>query len=120
MLERVKREIKEHDAREQGLLRFPYLNNFHLHLPGGLYRRVHEELGMDAPYDDARASRKLRSMTPRQFYRLVDSAIDELGLDRSRLSELLAARDPALHEYIFPLYVSLRAQGFRHYPDLTA
>lgn len=99
---------------------WPFLNNFSCRLPGGLYRRVFEDIDLDTPYADARASRRLRGLTPREFFVLIDGLIEQLGLDAEKIVHLQEARTGELDEYAFPLYVRLREEGFKHYPDLTS
>jgi hypothetical protein len=117
--ERIAREIAAHTRRHREDY-WPFLNNFHCRLPGGLYRRVFEDIDLDTPYADARASRKLRGMTPRSFFAIIDRAIAELELDVGKIIRLQDARTGEIHDYTFPLYVRLREEGFKHYPDLTA
>lgn len=118
--ERIEQEIEVHKQAGLGRKGWPYLNNFPSRLPGGLHRRVFEEVDLDAAYSDARSSRKLRGMTPRKFFALIDELIAELGLDTGKIVRLQNTPTLEIHEYVFPLYVRLREEGFKHYPDLTA
>jgi hypothetical protein len=96
------------------------LNNFHCHLPGGLYRLIANRTDVNAPYTNPGASRKRREMTPAQFFGVIDALIAELGLDAEKIKNLQNDRDRDIHDYAFALYVRLREEGFKHYPDLTA
>ncbi len=51
----------------------------------------------------------------------MDRRIAELGLNADRIRKLRSSQDAdTLETYIFPLYLRLRAEGFKHYPDLIA
>lgn len=113
---KVEREMKAY-ARKT---RWPYLNNFHCRLPGGLYRKILEEEDLDRPYAREGASRRLRAMTPRSFFALIDRLIGELGLDIGAILRLQDAGTRDIYEYAFPVYLRLREKGFKHYPDLTS
>jgi len=122
MTERMKQSLRERIAREIAAHKrkpyqrdWPFLNNFHCRLPGGLYRRFYDQTHA---YTDARASRKLRGMTFAQFFRVIDGLIGELGLDADKIISLQTSRK--IYAYVFPLYVRLREEGFKHYPDLTS
>ena len=112
--ERIAREIAAH-KRKPDQRDWPFLNNFHCRLPGGLYRAIFDQAHA---YADARASRKLRGMTLAQFFRVIDGLIGELGLDANKIMRLQSSRK--IYTYVFPLYVRLREEGFKHYPDLTS
>ncbi|MDE2489275.1 MAG: hypothetical protein KGM24_00400 [Elusimicrobia bacterium] len=116
---RIRREIERHKRGELGRMGWPYLNNFHCRLPGGLYRTLDPDF-LDAPSLSPEASPRLRTMTLRQFYALIDRLIAELGLDVGRILAFQAAESREIYDYTFPLYVRLRAEGFKHYPDLTS
>lgn len=118
--ERIAREIEAHKRQGLGIHGWPYLNNFHCRLPGGLYRTIFDQAVLNQTYTDARASRKLRGMTPAQFFGVIDRLIVQLGLDADRIRKLQTARGRGIYRYIFPLYVRLRKEGFKHYPDLTS
>lgn len=120
LLKRIDREIAEHKRQGLGLDGWPYLNNFHCRLPGGLYRRILAPDELHQTYDDPNASRKFRGMTPARLFELIDRLIDELGLDAGRIKELQSIRSREIYDYAFPLYVRLREEGFKHYPDLTS
>lgn len=79
--ERIALEIKAHKRGELDIQGGPYLNNFHCHLPGGLYRLITEWTDVNQTYDDPRASLKRRKMTRAQFSGVIDALISELGLD---------------------------------------
>lgn len=112
--ERIAREIAAH-KRKPDQRDWPFLNNFHCRLPGGLYRAIFDQTHA---YTDARASRKLRGMTIAQFFGVIDGMIRELGLDANKIMRLQSSRK--IYTYVFPLYVRLREAGFNHYPDLTS
>ncbi|OFX10926.1 MAG: hypothetical protein A2516_07420 [Alphaproteobacteria bacterium RIFOXYD12_FULL_60_8] len=116
--EKIAREIAAHKRRQLGQLGWPYLNNFHCRLPGGLYRSIHEREEVDWPY--TQGSRKLRGMTHSQFFGLIDALIKEMGLDAEKIKGLQNVADREILDYCFPLYVRLREEGFQHYPDLTS
>lgn len=116
---RIRREIERHERGELGSTGWPYLNNFHCRLPGGLYRTLGADF-LDAPSLSPGASPRLRRMTLRQFYALIDGLIAELGLNVERILALQAAESREIYDYTFPLYVRLREEGFKHYPDLTS
>ena len=97
-----------------------FLNNFHGHLPGGFYRTALESEDLNRPCDDPRAGPKRRGMTLAQLHALIDRLIPEVGLDVETIMGLQAARNGSIYDYVFPLYVRLREEGFRHYPDLTS
>lgn len=115
---KIAREIAAHKRRQLGQLGWPYLNNFHCRLPGGLYRSIYERAEVDWPY--TRGSRKLRGMTHSQFFGLIDVLIAELGLDAEKIKGLQNVANRKILDYCFPLYVRLREEGFQHHPDLTA
>lgn len=116
---RIERELEVY-RRRTGALGGHFLNNFHCLLPGGLYRRIFDQEEMNQPCADARASRKLRGMMHAQFFGLIDALIEELGLDANEIKRLQSAEGREIYDYVFPLYVRLREEGFKHYPDLTA
>lgn len=118
--ERIEKEIAAYKRSEYGRDDWPYLNNFHCRLPGGLYRKICDETKLNQHYTDARASRKLRAMTHAQFFGLVDDLIAELGLYAEKIMGLQSVASRKLHDYCFPVYVRLREEGFKHYPDLTS
>ncbi len=101
-------------------LRPSFLNNFCGHLPDGFYRRF-DSVCQHSPCSDPRASKKRRRQTLAQFHAAIDKSIAELGLSSRRIRALIARDEPEkLTEYTWPLYLRLRAAGYRHYPDLTA
>jgi hypothetical protein len=118
--ERIAREIEAHKRRGSKLEYGPYLNNFHCHLPGGLYRLIAKRTDVNEPYTNPGASRKRREMTRAQFSGVIDALIAELGLDAEKIKNLQLGRNEDIHDYAFALYVRLREEGFKHYPDLTA
>lgn len=118
LAKRIEREAAEH-RRRWGSIPFPFLNNFHGRLPGGFYRDIFDAEALHRPFRDSRASRKLRAMTPAQFFELIDRRIAELGLDVAVIQELLESRSSEIYDYVYPLYFRLREDGFKHYPDLT-
>lgn len=123
ILRRIERERAAHKRSRIGNLlgvEWPFLNNFHCRLPGGLYRAIFEDMDLDEAYADARASRKLRAMTPRAFFAHIDRLIAELGLDTREIARLQNAQNGEIYDYVFPLYIRLREEGFKHYPDLTS
>ncbi|MBI2384688.1 MAG: hypothetical protein HYV14_01620 [Elusimicrobia bacterium] len=120
LLKRIDREIAAHKRRELGRDGWPYLNNFHCRLPGGLYRKILGPDELHQPYGDPQASRKLRGMTPARLFALIDRLIEELGLDARKIRRLQSARGREIYDYAFPLYVRLRQAGFKHHPDLTS
>lgn len=86
--EQIAREIEAYKRRNSGPLDWPYLNNFHCRLPGGLYRTMYDQATMNRPNANIRASLKLRGMTHAQFFNLIDGFIVELGLDAKRIRKL--------------------------------
>jgi hypothetical protein len=119
LTEKIRREIERHKQRGLGCSDWPYLNNFHCRLPGGLYRTLDPEF-LDAPPLSPGASTRFRRMTLRQFCALINDLIVELGLDVARILALQAAESREIYDYTFPLYIRLREEGFKHYPDLTS
>lgn len=117
---KVEREMAAHARRTKGRRLCPFLNNFHCRLPGGLYRRIYSRVELHERYLDERAGAKLRRMTAAQFFAHIDAAIAELGLDARKMRRLQNARTLEIHDYAFPLYLRLRQDGFKHYPDLTS
>lgn len=117
---KIAREIDAFKRTELGLLGWSYLNNFHFRLPGGYHREIFEREAVYLPYEHSQASRKLRGLTHSQFFARIDTLIAELELDVEKIKELQVTAELKLHAYCFPLYVRLRREGFKHYPDLTA
>lgn len=92
------------------------LNNFRAYMPGG-YRLDFLNANPDFGNDKAPDLRKGLSL--REFAKLVDTLRNELGIDENKVRELqqeaLRTNDPStLNDYIFPVYRSLRLEGFSH------
>ncbi len=120
MRRKVEREMAAHVRRARGGRVWPYLNNFHCRLPGGVYRRIYTPAELDEPYLQLGASALMRSLTPRQFFSRVDQVIAELGLDMKTIQSLQKLSSLEVHDYAFSVYLRLREDGFKHYPDLTS
>ncbi|MCR4295990.1 MAG: hypothetical protein NUW21_10675 [Elusimicrobia bacterium] len=116
---RIEKEIEVYKRKTGDLTGSHYLNNFYGHLPGGFYRRP----GITGlkPYTNPGGGKRRKEMSRAQFHELIDGLISELGVDLTEIAKLHEGRDDddAFHN-ILPLYVRLRKEGFKHYPDLTA
>ncbi|HUB94191.1 MAG TPA: hypothetical protein VMB52_06845 [Verrucomicrobiae bacterium] len=127
--------MAEFDAgvEEMGFNR--YLNNFPLNLPGGMVRSfLEDELnGLDRPLvgsypssggNEDLHSEKARTVTWREFFADVDSALgidpaDLQRLQRSVEMSIFAGEEhDALYRILESAYLRLRLLGYSHY-DLT-
>lgn len=117
---RIEREIEAYKRRTGDLMESRYLNNFYGHLPGGFYRRI-DVIGLNRPYTNPGAGKRRKEMSFAQFHELIDRLIVELGVDLTKITRLHEGKDDDdAYRNILPLYVRLRKEGFKHYPDLTA
>lgn len=119
LLKEIEREQAKHRLR-CGKFNFPFLNNFPGLLPGGFYRLILEAEDLHIPYDNPAAGPKRRGLTPAQMFELIDRLIPEVGLDVETIKCLQRTRTGKIYDYVYPLYLRLREEGFMHYPDLTA
>jgi len=125
MRARVLGEMKRSERTEEEFPLASYFNNFHCHLPGGLYREFDEELRRMKGVVGPGASRRRRGMSVAEFHEDIDRTIAELGLDIGAFRQLrvqkwtLESRD-RFERIFLPVYIRLREKGYKHYPDLTA
>lgn len=118
-------------------IRWNYLNNFHLNLYGGIYRKYSEDLGiLDTTHReyfldyDLRNAGKLKtdlspysdrylSQTPRDFFEIVDRVTKMKRISQGRIVALRqsgALKD--LCRLVLRVYIHLDALGYNH-PELT-
>lgn len=117
---RIEKELESYKRRTGDLVESHFLNNFYGHLPGGFYRRL-DLIGLNRPYTNPGAGKKRKEMSLAQFHELIDRLIAELGLDLTKIARLHEGKDDDdAYRNILPLYVQMRKEGFKHYPDLTA
>lgn len=116
---RIEKEIAAYKSRTGDLMGSRYLNNFYGHLPGGFYRRI-DVIGLNRPYTNPGAGKRRKEMSFAQFHELIDRLIVELDVDLTKIKRLHEGHNDDAFQNILPLYVRLRNEGFKHYPDLTA
>ncbi len=107
-----------------------YFNNWHDYLPGSYLRSKTEELGLldhRNPIGYPGHTNLIAGKTQREIDEAINKAVDEAGLDRAKIKELMESieerntegRRIAFNKYTFPAFVRLRAKGYNQY-DLTA
>jgi hypothetical protein len=122
----IRKEIKEFldtlpptipfEEREENY----YFNNFHLNLPGKSSKRNNMEQG--GYLDDSRLVRG-NGKTLREFYKDIDNALEESGINLIQLEELMKDASSLetrkkIFKLCFPAYVLLRQRGYTK-SDLT-
>lgn len=116
---RIEKELDSYKRRTGDLVECHFLNNFYGHLPGGFYRHL-ALIGLNRPYTNPGAGKRRKEMSFAQFHELIDRLIAELGIDLTKIARLHEGIDDDAYRSILPLYIRLRKEGFKHYPDLTA
>jgi hypothetical protein len=91
-----------------------HLNNWHMRLPGNRIEGEDCKKYLDAICEGSKVSM-------RTIYRIIDYAMQELKIDVNYVRYLQGERRfSELFALTLPVYYFMRAQGFRHYPDLTS
>ena len=114
-------DLSEREVILEGLI--DYFNNFFSRLPDWPRRVIDYGIAGKRSEDIPKSTRDFFKLKER-----VKELTNETGLNRNELAELTEVylanngyeNYLSFVDYVFPVYVALRMEGYNHYPDLTA